>query len=231
MKKLVEEMNISQAVCESRDSDRIIRFMTDDDLSIDFILAYQNGDVLGVYYDDEDNLVYEDYQGVAHPIYDDDFEINDGEDVLVKKDDPDWARDYTKYAYVIINGVLEHVEFKDNTSESDKVAYHQAEGKGFALVAEDDMFEHSAIYYTDDWDDFVRQYGDEDVFDLYTYDVIFNDNTDSNRKGFKESKQYCMDYIEEHNGTDCSYFEDYKDGTVSVVCNETGETVYEETVR
>ena len=206
--------------------------MNDDDLSIDFILAYQNGDVWGVYYDEESNLIYEDCHGEVHLIYEDDFEINDGEDVLVKKDNPDWARDYTEYAYVLMdNGELKHVEFENNTSESDDVAYYQAKGQGFALVAEKDMFEHSGIYYTDNWDEFVQQYGDEDVFDLYTYDVVFNDDTDSNSKGFKESKQYCMDYIEEHNGTDWSYFEDYKGGIVSVVCNETGETVYKETVR
>ena len=64
-----------------------------------------------------------------------------------------------------------------------------------------------------------------------TYDVVFNDNTDSNSKGFKESVDYCKRYIKGYNGTNESYFADYKDGTVSVVCNETGEVVYEEEVR
>lgn len=60
-----------------------------------------------------------------------------------------------------------------------------------------------------------------------TYDVHFNDSTDSNNKGFEESFDYCKDYIKRYNGTNESYFEDYKGGTVSIVCNETGETVYE----
>jgi hypothetical protein len=40
-----------------------------------------------------------------------------------------------------------------------------------------------------------------------------------------------MDYITMHNGTGESYFADYKCGTVSIVCNETGEVAHEEEVR
>lgn len=62
---------------------------------------------------------------------------------------------------------------------------------------------------------------------MKTYDIHFNDSTDSNNKGFNESLDYCKSYIESNNGTNESYFEDYKGGTVSIVCNETGETVFE----
>lgn len=65
----------------------------------------------------------------------------------------------------------------------------------------------------------------------YTYDVHFNDEYDSNNKGMTESLEYCREYIRQNNGTNNSYFADYKGGTVSIVCNETGETVYEEEVR
>lgn len=65
----------------------------------------------------------------------------------------------------------------------------------------------------------------------YTYDVVFNDDYDSNNKGMNESLEYCKEYIRQNNGTNHSYFEDYKGGIVSIVCNETGETVYEEEVR
>lgn len=64
-----------------------------------------------------------------------------------------------------------------------------------------------------------------------TYDVHFNDSTDSNNKGFKDSYNDCLSYIKQNNGTNNSYFRDYKGGTVSIVCNQTGETVYEETVK
>ena len=66
---------------------------------------------------------------------------------------------------------------------------------------------------------------------MKTYDVHFNDSTDSNNKGFEYSFEEAKSYIERYNGTNESYFEDYKGGTVSIVCNETGETVYEEMVR
>lgn len=65
----------------------------------------------------------------------------------------------------------------------------------------------------------------------YTYDIYFNDDDNSNNKGFHESYQYCRDYIESNNGTNWSYFEDYKGGIVQIVCNETEEVVYEEEVR
>lgn len=65
----------------------------------------------------------------------------------------------------------------------------------------------------------------------YTYDIHFNDEYDSNNKGMHESFDYCLNYIKCNNGTNTSYFEDYKGGIVSIVCNETGETVYSEEVR
>ena len=76
----------------------------------------------------------------------------------------------------------------------------------------------------------INDYTIENIEDL-TYDVVFNDNENSNSKGFKETIDYCKDYIRHNNGTNESYFEDYKGGNVQVVCNETGEVVYEEEVR
>ena len=66
---------------------------------------------------------------------------------------------------------------------------------------------------------------------MKTYDVHFNDNKDSNSKGFTMTLEEAKDYIKGNNGTNDSYFADYKGGIVSVVCNETGETVYETEVR
>lgn len=66
---------------------------------------------------------------------------------------------------------------------------------------------------------------------MKTYDVIFNDDQDSNNKGFEYSLQEAKDYIRFYNGTNESYFEDYKGGSVAVVCNQTGKTVYQEEVK
>ena len=60
-----------------------------------------------------------------------------------------------------------------------------------------------------------------------TYSVVFNNDHNSSDKGFSESLGFCENYIARHNGTNTSYFADYKGGAVSIVCNETGETVFE----
>ena len=60
-----------------------------------------------------------------------------------------------------------------------------------------------------------------------TYDVHFDDENNSNCKGWAISLAECKDYIDIYNGTNESYFEDYKVGTVSIYCNELDETVYE----
>jgi hypothetical protein len=66
---------------------------------------------------------------------------------------------------------------------------------------------------------------------MKTYDVVFNNNESSNDKGFARSIEACKEYIDAHKKLKDSYFEDYAGGTVSIVCNETGETVYNEEVR
>jgi hypothetical protein len=65
---------------------------------------------------------------------------------------------------------------------------------------------------------------------MKTYDVVFNNDTDSNSKGWQMTQEYCMGYIQRNNGTNVSYFADYKGGSVSVVCNETGDTVHTESI-
>lgn len=63
-----------------------------------------------------------------------------------------------------------------------------------------------------------------------TYDVCFDDESSSNNKGWSESYDYCLSYIKMYNGTNESYFEDYKGGVVSIYCNETEEEVYSEDI-
>lgn len=64
-----------------------------------------------------------------------------------------------------------------------------------------------------------------------TYDVHFDDENNSNCKGWAVSFAECKDYIDAYNGTNESYFADYKGGTVSIYCNEFDETVYETEVK
>lgn len=84
------------------------------------------------------------------------------------------------------------------------------------------------------WDD---MFNDDDkvlvivVREWRSYDVVFQSDDSSNSKGFDSTFDYCKDYIRMYNGTNESYFEDYKCGTVQIVCNETGEVVYKEEVK
>lgn len=66
---------------------------------------------------------------------------------------------------------------------------------------------------------------------MKTYDINFQDSENSNSKGFQLSLEEAKDYIAQHNGTDESYFADYKGGMVQVVDNESGEVAYEEEVK
>lgn len=66
---------------------------------------------------------------------------------------------------------------------------------------------------------------------MKTYDIHFNDNNDSDSKGFEMTIEDAKSYIAINNGTNNSYFADYKGGDVSVVCNQDGETVYDEEVK
>lgn len=61
----------------------------------------------------------------------------------------------------------------------------------------------------------------------YTYDIVFNDSENSNNKGFSMTLDQAKNYVA---GRNDSHFSDYKGGTVSIVCNETSETVYEESI-
>lgn len=76
-------------------------------------------------------------------------------------------------------------------------------------------------------DDFVARF----VTKRRTYDIQFDDDNNSNNKGFGMTLEEAKEYVQRYNGTTESYFEDYKGGTVSVICNETGETVHQETVK
>lgn len=62
---------------------------------------------------------------------------------------------------------------------------------------------------------------------MKTYNVHFDDSENSNDKGFEQTIDYCKHYIDTYNGTNESYFADYKKGGfVSIVCNQTGEIVF-----
>ena len=59
-----------------------------------------------------------------------------------------------------------------------------------------------------------------------TFDVVFNDDIDSNCKGFEQDAADCYTWIQNNKNSDIN-FKDYATGTVTIVCNESGETIQE----
>ena len=87
-------------------------------------------------------------------------------------------------------------------------------------------------YQTTSFQDGTRSYehdGRTYTIEETLCDVVFNDESDSSSKGFEMSYDECMDYIKTYNGTNKSYFADYKGGTVSIVDNE-GNELYNEII-
>lgn len=66
---------------------------------------------------------------------------------------------------------------------------------------------------------------------MKTYNVLFHDSENSNDKGFALSLEDARAYVATYNGTNESYFADYKGGIVQIVDNETGEVVHEEEIK
>lgn len=64
----------------------------------------------------------------------------------------------------------------------------------------------------------------------YSFDVQFDNDTSSDCEGFNISYNDCKQWIEFNRNDKTTYFGDYKGGTVSIVCNETGEIVYSEPI-
>ena len=62
-------------------------------------------------------------------------------------------------------------------------------------------------------------------------DIVFNSEASSNAKGFSITFNEAKQYIEYNRETKNSYFADYKGGTVSIVCNETGIVLYSEKIK
>jgi hypothetical protein len=63
------------------------------------------------------------------------------------------------------------------------------------------------------------------------YDIFFDNDENTNNKGFDISLIDAKSYIKQWNGTGYSYFRDYVGGTVSIFDNRTEKFVYETEVK
>lgn len=128
--------------------------------------------------------------------------------------------------------LIENYESANNPADISFKEYVERESQNdpnfFRFLFEEEFEDDFDFSLTDEQREEFEEFLEKEVI---TYDVVFDDDTSSNEKGFKSSFQDCLDYIEMNNGTNESYFESYKGGIVSIVCNETGTTVYEDEVK
>lgn len=128
--------------------------------------------------------------------------------------------------------LIENYESANNPADISFKEYVERESQNdpnfFRFLFEEEFEDDFDFSLTDEQREEFEEFLEKEVI---TYDVVFDDDTSSNEKGFKSSFQDCLDYIEMNNGTNESYFESYKGGVVSIVCNETGTTVYEDEVK
>lgn len=96
------------------------------------------------------------------------------------------------------------------------------DGEKYFLISDEDYERLNEALPFADWD--VSEYNEK------KYDVIFNDDTSSNSKLINSSFADCMNWINANKNDESTYFGDYKGGTVSIVCLQTDETVYEENI-
>lgn len=120
-------------------------------------------------------------------------------------------RQYVSYRNYSCSG-----QIVDYSEDWNKPAGTKVFHSDFVFLDSDGLHKQMNLYYL--------------VEDIRTFDVIFNSDTDSNEKGMAVTIDEARKYISQYNGTNESYFADYKGGTVSVVCNMTGEVVYTENV-
>lgn len=122
-----------------------------------------------------------------------------------------------------------HRFFTTPETARELTALKKKNGFYFRTLSRTDNIDRVHCEVTDPGYQFIKENGI--VIEELTYDVVFNDDESTNAKGMEATKVDAILYVKLYNGTNESYFADYKGGVVQVVCNETGDVVYEETVR
>lgn len=166
METIVNKLEIIQPICETPDSDRIIGYLDDKFLSIDFIREYQNGNVWGVYYDEDGDLVYETKDGDVYMLYEECVMISEDEKVLFDISSDECIRNPEDHAYLIQeNGILKELELESDTADDGSgVFYYQGEEGALVTWADADGTENaskSGFYYTSSFEEFKEDYLDE----------------------------------------------------------------------
>lgn len=165
METIISKLNINQPICQSSEDDNILSYMKDENLSIDFILEYQNGNVWGVFYDEDGNLAYQTNDGVEDIINEGSVMLSEGEDVIFDESDDDCIRYPYKHAYLINdNGIIEKLDLEENSAyDGSGLRYYQGEKGALVIEEEEDGTENSkksGFYLTSYFGSFCEQYSE-----------------------------------------------------------------------
>lgn len=121
--------------------------------------------------------------------------------------------DYTKFQN---RNYLQETYGIDNPSAW---AYYECDVDGFSFEEANKLAEEVKAVFPDAY---------VSVDEKESFDVVFQNEEHSDAKGFNTyDSNYCREYIEKYNGTDESYFADYKGGVVCIV-NSKGDILHEE---
>lgn len=163
MKIIVDKLGIIQAICETANSDKIIGYLDDKSLSIDFIREYQRGNLYGVYHDEDDELVYETKDGDICVMKGNSLIISEDGSVLFDISDESYIQNPEDHAYFIEeNGIIEKLVLESNSAYNDSdVCYYQGE-RGALVTWKDydgtENIQKSGFYYTSSFEEFQTDY-------------------------------------------------------------------------
>lgn len=162
MKTIVNKLNIVQPICESRESSRIVSYLKDIELSIEFINEFNNGNIWGVYRDEDNDLVYETRDGDIY-VLGNNIKHSEDYNVLFDASNSEWCRNPKDYAYIIKeDGDIEKLNLEENSADDNSgVRYYQ--GDNGALVTWEDSDgtedpERSGFYNTSSFEEFKEDY-------------------------------------------------------------------------
>jgi len=162
-REITKKLEINQAICETRDLENIVSYLDDKYLSIEFIQEYQNGNIYGVYYDEDEDLVYETKDGEVYMLCDECVKFSEDRQVLFDVSNSECIKNPENHAYLINdNGILEKLILNGDTANNDSgVFYYQGEKGALVTWADNDGAEdisRSGFYLTDSFDEFKEEF-------------------------------------------------------------------------
>ena len=163
MNTIINKLSINQPVCESRNSERIVKYLDDKNLSVNFIIEYNNGNIFGVYYDENDNMVYETNDADIYQMSEGCILLSEDGNILYDVSSDKNLREIKDHAYIINDdSTIEKLDLEEDSADNDSgVRYYQCSEGALVIWEDADGTENpykSGFYYTDSFSEFKEDY-------------------------------------------------------------------------